>query len=300
MLEFSINNTVNESTGYSPFYLDMGRIPMTPGLVNVPADSDAVHSDPVAFVQAHQEVLTIARDALLEARVRAANDAARSVREPGYAIGDEVMLATRTFQKGKLGKKLRKRWEGPYRVVRVYKNGVEIDLSTSPHTRLSTLWSNAFVKRYQRAEQEDPAPAGAVDAPAPRPAREDAAHERASSSRERDLSDDDSSDEPGECQFQRPERLERPERPPRHSARVTRPTPRLRSSDLVRTERAPHAAPPPVVLDHYRHQGSYWYHVRFHPHEPPELISRVQALERCPDELYAYEGNLALRDIPTH
>ena len=67
------------------------------------------------------------------------------------------MLATRTFQKGKLGKKLRKRWEGPYRVVRVYKNGVEIDLSTSPHTRLSTLWSDAFVKRYQRAEQMDPA-----------------------------------------------------------------------------------------------------------------------------------------------
>ena len=159
VLEFSINNTVNESTGYSPFYLDMGRNPMTPGLVNVPVNSaEATLYDPVAFVQAHREIPDIARDTLLEARKRAANDAARAVRDPGYAVGDEVLLATRTFKKSKHGKKLRKRWEGPYRVVSVYKNGVEVDLSTSAHTRLSTTWSNAFVKRYQREEQEQVAP----------------------------------------------------------------------------------------------------------------------------------------------
>jgi hypothetical protein len=59
LLEFSINNTVNEATGHSPFYLDMGRHPMTPGLVNVPANSHAPPSDPVAFVQAHSDVLAM-------------------------------------------------------------------------------------------------------------------------------------------------------------------------------------------------------------------------------------------------
>ena len=67
MMEFAYNNSVNPSTGFSPFYLNYGHHPLLPASLlqppasEVPAVSDFVASQASALAQA-QDAITVAQD----------------------------------------------------------------------------------------------------------------------------------------------------------------------------------------------------------------------------------------------
>jgi hypothetical protein len=159
---------------------------------------------------------------------------------------------------------LRMRWEGPYRVIQVFKNGVEVDLTGSSHTRLTTVWSNEHIRKYVRRERpaDDSAggvpPAGGTDSVAgvEQPAARGTNQHDAE--RVRESSDSESSSDDDAGRFRKVQRLA----PREHS---------------------------PVILDHVCRMGSYFYYIRFAPHEPPEMVTRAHAFERCHDALLDYE-----------
>ena len=126
---------------------------MTPILAGLNLDglvgAGSRYVDPAEFARKHQQHLEIARDALLESRAAAADALSKNVRDPKFQIGDLVLLSTENFIKSRRQHKLRHHWVGPFKVRAVFKNGVEIDLAASGlSSRLSTVWSNTYIKRY--------------------------------------------------------------------------------------------------------------------------------------------------------
>ena len=126
ILEFTMNSTIHPATGYSPFFLDMGREPMVPvlaglGLGQEPLGGPPGVRDALDFAKDHQRHLKIARDVLLQNRATSADRQGENVREPAFKVGDLVLLSTENMVKSQKQRKLRHQWVDPFTVSVVFK-----------------------------------------------------------------------------------------------------------------------------------------------------------------------------------
>jgi hypothetical protein len=93
-LEFSYNNTVNDSTGQTPFYIASGQHPPTvyDALHQAPCVQDAeVNTAAKYFVSEAQRAMDAARKALMDNNITLTKRL-KSRRHVVYDIGDEVMF----------------------------------------------------------------------------------------------------------------------------------------------------------------------------------------------------------------
>ncbi|THH11766.1 hypothetical protein EW146_g7926 [Bondarzewia mesenterica] len=130
LVRFHIMNSVNASTGFSPFQLRMGRSPrlippLTP-LTTTSTDNNSAKS----ATQTIQRILADAQEAhdnLLNAKLSQADSAnRRRAAEPQFSIGDRVLLSTfhrrRDYQaqdKSRIAKFM-PRFDGPYKVIHAH------------------------------------------------------------------------------------------------------------------------------------------------------------------------------------
>lgn len=142
LAEFAINDSVNPSTGYSPFYLAYGCNPSTPldigiGEVLVPAAQSSVTD--------MAETLQHARTKLDEARMRMVQQANAHRRDVSFQVGDKVRLSTTNLSlPSALSRKLAPRYVGPFEVARVvnpvaYKLKLPASLKVHPVFHVSML-----------------------------------------------------------------------------------------------------------------------------------------------------------------
>ena len=96
--EFTVNNAVNVSTGYSPFYLNQGTDPLVPNTL-------LAKGEPKVSNEVLKEALEQMKMALVNAKsnltmvqqcIKRAVDENRQIEE--YKIGDEVVLSTTNLQ----------------------------------------------------------------------------------------------------------------------------------------------------------------------------------------------------------
>lgn len=154
LVEFAVNNSVQASTGYSPFFLDMGRNPNTPvclisnqGLSSSPA--------PAAedFARQMKSTLTAARDALATAQDRQKKYAdAHRQPAPTFAPGDSVWVTRDLFldqaNRRRPKDKFKPRWQGPFPVLNMPSQvTVRLDFSGHPHVRAHPVVHISKVKR---------------------------------------------------------------------------------------------------------------------------------------------------------
>ena len=150
--ELSINNAVNATTGYTPFYLFYGREATLPLDLAI-AGLTAARQNPAAaeeLARWHQ-ALRFARDNTTKAQRRQAKYANKHRRVEEYQVDDKVLLSTAHLKlqgEAKRARKFTERYIGPYRVKRVVnKNAYELELP--PQLRIHPVVNVSILKRYR-------------------------------------------------------------------------------------------------------------------------------------------------------
>ena len=171
-VEFAYNNSLQASTGYTPFYLDCGQHPITPGELlgqdNTPSNVAATED----FLQHLKTIVAMAKEAILAAQERQAQYANQHRRNEQFKIGDQVLLSTAhlTAQADvqRPLKKFRPKFIGPYPISAVISSTAY--RLTLPHTlKIHPVFHISLLKRHNPNSfpnrQQDPPPPVVIDSP---------------------------------------------------------------------------------------------------------------------------------------
>jgi hypothetical protein len=129
-IEFAINSARSESTGYSPFFLNSGRMPR-PMIWNSAPQSE--YPSIRNFAQQKRLAIMSAHDSIIAARVKQTRNANRKRQAAPFQEKDLVYLSSKniTFPKG-LARKLIPKFIGPYRILKDFGNhSYKIDLPSN-------------------------------------------------------------------------------------------------------------------------------------------------------------------------
>lgn len=170
MVQYAYNCAINETTGFSPFYLQMGRDPQQGidielGLVDrIPANSLREHAR--KRVARLTEDLEKARANILASQQRQKKAYDKYHKEPVLMPGDEVMLWHPHLRvlKGQT-KKLYRAWKGPYRIAKLTGpsrlNAQVVDLNN--RNKRFTVAIQRLKKYHARPEDQGPVDADKED-----------------------------------------------------------------------------------------------------------------------------------------
>ena len=119
-IEFAINSSRSESTGYAPFFLNNGRMPRS--MIWNSAKASEFPGVRV-FAQRLKSAIMAAHDSVLAACIKQTRVANRHRQRAPFAQDDLVYISTKnmTFPKG-LARKFIPKYTGPYKIVRDFEN----------------------------------------------------------------------------------------------------------------------------------------------------------------------------------
>ena len=150
LCEFSINSATQSSTGNTPFFLNYGLNPRAPPDFLNPIQGGRDSAD---WLQARQDAVKIAQDALVAAQARQAFYADRTRVEGKLKVGDLVMVY-RDFlltpeARDRPSHKLRPKWFGPFPITHVVgPNAYKLKL---PHTsRCHPVLNVSALRAYEK------------------------------------------------------------------------------------------------------------------------------------------------------
>jgi hypothetical protein len=145
LAEFAINNSVNRSTGQSPFYLIYGRHPSTP----VTRELDDTVPEATITASALMERLSRARTCLEAAQQRAKAYADQDRRPASFAVDQQVMLSTVNIKRTAKGsRKLLPKWLGPFKIKRVIRD-TAVELELPDDMKMHNVFHVSLIKPYR-------------------------------------------------------------------------------------------------------------------------------------------------------
>ncbi|KAH9452356.1 hypothetical protein Pst134EB_033517 [Puccinia striiformis f. sp. tritici] len=155
-VEFAINSLVNVATGFSPFELVFGRKPrLFPSSEGSPDSPSSLAS----WLKQREGAWADARDTLWLSRVKQAIQHNKHQRDqPPLSAGSWVLLNSADWRGRHQGgvDKLKERFEGPYRISRVFNHGQNVELVLADGDRRHPAFHVSKVKPYFFREEEAP------------------------------------------------------------------------------------------------------------------------------------------------
>jgi hypothetical protein len=162
LAEYAINDSVNPSTGYTPFFLAYGHHPSAPmdltDQVMVPAAQ--------SYMQTASDALQHAKTRLREAQLRQALQANKHRRDVQFKVGDQVRLSTANLRlPSTMSKKLVARYLGPF-VVQEVVNPVTYRLHLPDSLKIHPVFHVSLLQPWHTdaefPDHKDAAPPGPV------------------------------------------------------------------------------------------------------------------------------------------
>jgi hypothetical protein len=171
-LEFAYNDSMQASTGFTPFYANYGRHPYSPlALYYPPARPVEEKASVTAFAERMQKLYREVRLGILKAQERQTAHANKTRRDVEFQVGDRVWLHA-SFRRPHMTvlnarPKLNPSWLGPFRVKRVISR-VAYELDFPPaYQKIHPVVHASYLREHLDAGEKFP---GRPDrAPAPPP-----------------------------------------------------------------------------------------------------------------------------------
>lgn len=155
-VEFAYNNAVNASTKFSPFFMNYGKHPIVPAMLNNPTllhTSDAKVND---FLKELTETLTIAKANLEQANEKYAIQGNKSRKPSQFKVGDKAYVRYEFIRfDGRRKQKLDPIYKGPFEVTELIgPNVVKLDLPAS----MSRMHNSINVEKLKKHVEGEPIP----------------------------------------------------------------------------------------------------------------------------------------------
>ena len=160
VIEFSVNNTPNRTTGYTPFYLNYGYHPLQP-LQLFHSSSETTNEAVSSFTSRLQDDFNTALGQLRRAQEQMQRNADQHRRAADYTVGDEVLLSTRYLRLRNRPRKLQRRFVGPFRIIRRISRAA-FELQLPEGWSMHPVFHTSLLKPWRESEWSCPA-----DAPEP-------------------------------------------------------------------------------------------------------------------------------------
>lgn len=152
LAEFAINNSVNPSTGYTPFFLTYGSNPAS----LLDHSTEALVPKAQEFLENMTDALQHAKTKLHEAQTRQAIQANKHRRNVTFQVGDKVRLSTTNLKlPSTMTKKLAPRYIGPFRVEKVI-NPVAYKLKLPKSLRIHPVFHVSLLQPWHTDNEFPP------------------------------------------------------------------------------------------------------------------------------------------------
>jgi hypothetical protein len=154
-LEIAYNNSVQASTGFSPFFLNSGQHPNFPMITAIPMNPESSNPTANDFLQKITNGLAQAKENLKQAQERQTKYANQHRREMKFKMGDQVLLSTANIRNQDRAPKLVAKYIGPFTVCRVVSD-VAYELKLPTTMKIHPVFHISKLKAYVDGEKEFP------------------------------------------------------------------------------------------------------------------------------------------------
>lgn len=134
-IEFAMNSTQSDTTGFSPFYFNHGQTPQ-PMTWNNKSAYPGIHK----FAETLKSAIMTAHDTIIAMHVKQMTQANRRRRPADFSVSDMVYLSTKNLRipKGR-ARKLVPKYLGPFRITKELEKGSTYQLDLSPELRVKGI-----------------------------------------------------------------------------------------------------------------------------------------------------------------